>query len=196
MKWIAITGGIACGKSSVGDYLRSKSYVVINADEIVHSLFFSDKNLLLKVRERFGDSVFDEENLNREKLGDLVFSDPVAKKNLESIVHPLVLEKSEQLKQEAEEAGAEFAFYEIPLLFELGREAEFDSVICVSASLDTQITRLKKRNQLSTEQALARINSQMDMVKKIERSDFVIQNDFSNIEELHKEITKLLRENF
>ncbi len=187
---IGITGSIACGKSAVSSYLRSKGYFVADADRISHELTSKDAAVLSEIRNLFGDDVFNNNSLDRSALANLVFSSDAALEKLNNLLHPLIIEQLErQLSRHEEKERIVFA--EVPLLFECGMARCFDSIWVVSASEETQIARLLERNGSSREQALQRIRSQLPLSKKAEFADHVITTD-GTISETHLQVDRLL----
>lgn len=174
---LGITGGIATGKTLVSNILRRLGIEVISADEIVHNLY-QDPYYLKKIREAFGDEVFDGEKLNRKKLGELVFSSEENRKKINSIVHPAVLEiMRREIEKRKREKG--ILALEIPLLFEVGISDWFDEIWVVYAPIEKQIERLIERDNLSYESAMSRIKAQLPIEEKVKRAHFVIDNSGS-----------------
>lgn len=196
MLWVGLTGGIGSGKSTVARILESLGITVIEADRLAHDVMMKGSEGARKVRAAFGDAVFDSDgNVDRAKLGALVFTDKSHAKRLEleSIIHPEVRAKSESERRRLESLGAELAVYEIPLLFEKKLEANFDLIVTVAASLQTQVDRVMARSGLSEEQAHSRIAAQLHQDQKIHASDFVIWND-GDERELRRQTEKMLKE--
>lgn len=173
---IGLTGSIACGKSTVSDYLRSLGYAVVDADAISRSLTAPGGEALPAVRRVFGDSIFDGDTLNRQALGSLVFSDPKAREKLNALLHPIILSRieSELLALDAQDT---LVFGDIPLLFECRMEPMFDQIWVVSAPRSVQIDRLLDRDGLSREDAEKRIDAQMPLSEKELLADAVIHTD-------------------
>lgn len=171
MKVLGITGGIASGKSLVSQQFKNRGFTVLDADEVVHELF-KDSTVLERIKHRF-PSAF-EETLNRKYLADLIFTDPKAKSDLESILHPLVYDR---LKTELKNHMSEpWVVLDIPLLYETGGEALCDLVLVIHIDEDIQLKRLMDRNQLSVEEAKKRMIAQMPLKDKVNRADIVIDN--------------------
>lgn len=164
---IAITGNIASGKSQV-EKILSQKYPVYDTDKITHKI-------LDTITDFYGYDVFTNGKIDRKKLGKLVFSNPDIKKKLENIVHPKI--KSELEKIFNKHKFDKFIFISVPLLFEAGFETMFDKIILVTTDETKRLERLINRDRLSKEDALNRIQSQMNEQTKIEKSDFVIKND-------------------
>ena len=173
---VGLTGGIASGKTSVANALRERGLTVLDADAISRSVTAPGGEALPRVREVFGDQVFDGEILNRRRLGDVVFADPAKRRELEEIIHPLVIGKMQRLTDEAQ---GDIVFWDVPLLYETGMDASCDEVWCVYVPEREQIRRVMKRDCMSREQALARISSQMPVAEKKARAQHLIDTSGS-----------------
>jgi len=185
---VGLTGSIGTGKSTVLKIFKDLGAYVIDADEIVHSLY-KRKDIQEKVKSEFGD-VFNEDNsLNRKKVAEIIFNNPEKKKILESIIHPEVRKEINNKIRDIENKDKNaIVIVEIPLLIETGQYKEYDTVVVVYSPKNLQLDRLLKKG-LSKEEALKRINSQMDIEEKLKYADFVINNS-SSIEDLKKEVIK------
>ena len=179
---IAITGNIASGKSQV-EKILSKQFKVFDTDKIAHEKLYS-------LKEFYGYNVFTNGIIDREKLGKLVFNNPELKTKLEIIIHPLV--KEEILKIFAENKNENVIFISVPLLFETDFYKLFDKILFVAADENIRLERLQKRNNLSKEDALLRINAQIPQEEKIKKSDYVIENN-TTIDNLEKEVLIFIR---
>ena len=172
---IAITGSIACGKSTLLSALKERGFPVISADAVSRELTARGGEALSAIRGAFGDGVFDGEDLNRKALGKLVFSDPAQKEKLEAILHPMIRERIRRFFLEHGEDVTVFA--EIPLLYECGWEGDCDAVWVTSVPEEIQIERLKERDGFSREDAVSRIRAQMPLTEKERLADAVIYTD-------------------
>lgn len=172
---IALTGGIASGKTTLLNALQKHGAPVIDADQISRSLTAKGGEALPLIREAFGDDVFHKDGtLDRKALGDLVFSSEPERRCLEAIIHPMVAQRiSRELAGLS--AGHKAAVVDIPLLYESGMESMADEVWCVYVPKREQIRRLRLRDGLTEKQALMRIASQMDPREKCRRADHVIK---------------------
>ncbi len=176
MKRIGLTGGIGSGKSTVLDRLVSAGIHAIDTDAIAREVVSPGSNGLKATVERFGDSILQEDGcLNRTALADLVFSRPDSRKDLEGILHPLIRERWLQAMNDWEAAGHPLGVVVIPLLFETGAEDRFDHVVCVACPDTLQRERLAARGW-SPEQIKGRLDAQLSMTRKMEKSDYVIWN--------------------
>ena len=173
---IGITGSIACGKSTVSAYLRTLGHPVVDADAISRALTAPGGEALPLLREAFGSGVFDGDCLNRRALGALVFSSDAARAQLNAILHPMIIARTEQ-ELTALDVPDRLVFGDVPLLYECGMERLFDRVWVVTIPRERQIERLRLRDGLSREQASLRIDAQMPQQEKIARADAVIDTD-------------------
>jgi dephospho-CoA kinase len=167
---IGLTGGIASGKSLVSSYFEEQDIVILDADKIYKNLLKTNKILYNEIKK-----TFQLEDFTLKQLGEIVFNEQKKLKTLNRIAHPYVIRVfTEQLKKLAK--TEEFVVLDIPLLFEAKMEDFCDVIICVYVDEIIQIERLIKRNNLSEEEALKRINSQMPLSEKCKISDYVIDN--------------------
>jgi len=166
---IALTGGIACGKSLVGEYLRQKGILVIDADEVVHQLLREDATLKDKIRAEFGPDVFTDEGfVDRPRLGQQVFGDVTRRKLLESWIHPETRTVIEQFYKQNEQAHLAISI--IPLLFESNLEDRYDEVWLLQTDEALQLARLEQQRGMTRQDAMARIRNQMSNEDKIRRA--------------------------
>jgi dephospho-CoA kinase len=184
---LALTGGIACGKSETGRILVEEGFAVLDADTLAHDVMAAGTTVFQRVAERFGDGVVGENGeLDREVLGRIVFSDPAALSDLNALVHPAVIEEAEKWK--ARQRGDCAVL--IPLLFETGWTEGWSAIVCVSADEETVFQRLEKRG-LSREAARKRIAAQMPLSEKKKRADFIIRNN-DTLDELREKTKAVL----
>ena len=167
---VGVTGGIACGKSTVCKKFGGLGWEVISADSLVHKLLSQDQDIISQIKARWGSEVIKHGIIDKARLARLVFESPADRNWLENLLHPLVREK--WISRIRLSSKNKFVV-EIPLLFENNLDALFTKTISVHASESMQFTRLKKRG-LSVAQINSRINSQMSIGEKSERADFVI----------------------
>ncbi|MDO4369852.1 MAG: dephospho-CoA kinase [Clostridia bacterium] len=191
---VGITGGIGCGKSMAAAYLAELGAIHIDADGISRALTARDGAALEQIRRIFGDSVFSEDgSLNRRALGDLVFSDPAAKRALEGVIHPLVQRIAMDKIEESGKNGARVAVLNVPLLFETGMDVLCDETWTLTAPADVQLARVMERDGLTREQAISRIESQMAMEDRNARATRVINSD-RPIEKTRSELNQLYQQ--
>lgn len=178
MLTIALTGGIACGKSTVAAMLAELGAPVIDADAISRALTAPGGAALPAIREAFGPEVFGESGaLDRAALGRRVFADPAALKTLNALTHPLIYREMARMRESCRKSGAPVVVLDVPLLFEAGMQDLADVVVCVRVSERTQLSRVQSRDGLSEAEALGRIRSQMPLSQKARLSDVVIENE-------------------
>ena len=187
---IGITGSIACGKSTVSNYLREKGYIIIDADKLGHIALTSDE-VKEKLKKSFGYIILENNEISREKLGKLVFGNNENLKVLNSIVHPYIRKIILQLQEKHRDER--LVFLDIALLFEAGFEDLVEKIIVVHVDEKIQLARLMSRNALSKEQAMFRIESQMSSNDKSKLGDYVINNSNTK-EETYRQIDLILDE--
>lgn len=189
---IAITGGIGSGKSAVCTYLEEQGYKVIYADKMARAMTEAGGKAIPYIREHFGDEyILEDGSMNRAMIRELVYSNPDAMAILEKGTTEVVIQDIEAISKNAELAGLDVLFYEIPLLFESGKEKEYDSCWLITADTDIRIERVMKRDGLSEEAVRLIIAKQMKEEKKLALADEVVYNN-KGLEELRQEVNKLL----
>ena len=177
MKRIALTGGIATGKSYVLKQFQALGVPTIDADALAKEAVEPGTEGFRAVVSAFGDEIVDAHGaLDRRRLGAVVFADPGRRRVLEQILHPEVRRRMDAWF-EGLDGRQPFAIFDIPLLYETGRETEFESVIVAAVDPDTQIRRVMERNGLSRAEAEQRLAAQLPIVSKEQRADFVIRTD-------------------
>ncbi|MBR9266531.1 dephospho-CoA kinase [Staphylococcus aureus] len=192
-KVIGLTGGIASGKSTVSELLSVFGFKVVDADKAAREAVKKGSKGLAQVREVFGDEAIDENGeMNRRYMGDLVFNHPEKRLELNAIIHPIVRDIMEEEKQEYLKQGYN-VIMDIPLLFENELENTVDEVWVVYTSESIQMDRLMQRNNLSLEDAKARVYSQISIDKKSRMADHVIDNLGDKLE-LKQTLERLLEE--
>ena len=178
MRVLAVTGGIACGKSTVTDLYRSLGAKIIDADAISHELTRKNGPVLPAILQEFGQKVFTADlELDRAALARAIFADRAKKARLEAIMHPRI--RSEMLRQlkEYDALHVDTVVLDIPLLFECNMQNLADIIICCDCPREVQIARLQARDGLSEADALRRIESQMPASERTRRSHYVIDTD-------------------
>ena len=175
---IGLTGGIAAGKSTVARFWQSLGAVEIDADMLAREVVAPGTNGAKEVANEFGAEYFSQTGeLNRSKLGELVFSDSEARENLESIVHPLVKAKAKELIAQADPNA--IVVYTVPLLVEANVDLPFDAVVTVEAPEDVRIKRLIESRGMSREEAANRIANQAKPIERAARADYVLNSNQS-----------------
>ncbi len=187
LRKIAITGGIASGKSTICRLLQKHQAYIVDTDTIVHQLLASDASVKEKITQLFGQEIETKGKIDREKLADKVFSDKQKLLQLESIIHPHVFQTIEKIYQKISPQGQyKYFVVEIPLLFETKKQKEFDFVICVNATDEN----IAKRKQMPVTQRAQRM---LPLQEKIKLSDYVIENNGS-IQELESQIIAIIQD--
>jgi dephospho-CoA kinase len=177
MRLIGVTGGIATGKSTVDLMLGEHGAMVIDADELAREAVSPGERALDAIAARFGpDMIQSDGSLDRARLGDIVFADSEARRDLERITHPRILELTQERIAAALGGPAPLVAVDIPLLYENAREAMFEGVLLVYAPRDVQIRRLRERNGLDESAALQRLAAQLPIDEKRDRATWVIDN--------------------
>ena len=193
MQSIGLTGGIATGKSSVADLLKRMDVPVLNADEVAHRALETGTDTFMLVIQSFGKDILDfNGEIDRRKLGRIVFNNPEARHRLEAIIHPTVIREIQTRLKQAVDGCIKLMAVEVPLLFEAGMEDQFDYIWVVSAPTHAQLKRLQERDGLSKVEAQARVDSQWPLALKEAKADAVIQNS-GNLQDLEIQVSKLLQ---
>lgn len=175
---IGLTGSIASGKSTVAAMLREKGYPIVDADEISRLVVEPGSPVLSEIKDAFGEDVIMEDGqLNRAKLGDLIFNDIEKRQQLNGIIHPAVRKEMLRQKEEWITKGASTVIMDIPLLFESRLQPFVDRILVISVTKDLQKSRLMARNGLSEVEAESRISSQLPMEVKERGADAIIDNN-------------------
>lgn len=187
---IGLTGSIACGKSTVSAYLKSLGHVIVDADAISHGLTASGGAALLRIREVFGDGVFDGDVLDRRALGSIVFSSEEKRAQLNAILHPMIISTVENQLRESDSPDA-LVIGDVPLLYECSMAHMFDQIWVVSAPREVQLDRICMRDGLSREEAARRIDAQMPLAQKCALADAVIDTD-GTIENTRAQVDRLI----
>lgn len=179
MRRVALTGGIATGKTYVRKQFELLGVPTIDSDVLAREAVAANTPGLAKVVERFGTTVLDPSGaLDRRKLGLVIFSDAAARQDLEDIVHPRVREAMERWFTSLDDRHP-FAIADIPLLYEVGRHRDFDTVILAATHPETQVRRIMERDSLVESEARQRIAAQLPIDDKVRRADHVIWTDGS-----------------
>lgn len=193
-KVIGLTGGIASGKSTVSKLLIANNIPVIDADKVVYELEAKGKpglNALIKV---FGQQILTPDGeLNRKKLGQLVFNDSDKMSKLNQVMQPLIWDEIWQRVTKLRHNGVPYVVLDVPLLFEAGYAKKCDLVIVVNVDLEKQLQRLQKRNSYSKVEARHRIEAQMPLDDKCRQADLVIDNNGS-LAELTDQVGDLIKQ--
>ena len=174
MYLVGLTGGIASGKSYVASLLAEHGASTIDADDVARQVVAPGTSGLAEVVDAFGDEVIlATGELDRQKLGDIVFSNPERRLQLESILHPLIKIRTTELINSQTSA---IVVYSVPLLVEANVDYPFDTVITVEAGADNQVERLVRSRSLSEEEARKRVSAQTTASNREARADYVIDS--------------------
>lgn len=190
-KKVAITGGIASGKSKFCSYLEKLGAYFVSADKIVHQLLSLESDLRKQVIQLLGPSIVQQGEINRKRVAEIVFCDPEMLEKLEKITHPEVMKRIEQDYNRVSKKGDHPLFIaEIPLLFEVGANNRFDKTITVIAKEKQCIDRLTKIKGTSPNEYQKRMARQLSQEEKAKRADIVALNN-SSLKELEEEAKKI-----
>lgn len=180
MKIIGLTGGIATGKSTVSSFLRTLGAAVLDADQTAHTLSRPQEPLWDMYREYFGSRILlPDGTLDRAAIGREVFSRPEVRHQVDSMAHPIIWQEMCSQLGKLEAAGEAWAVLDVPLLFETGWNARMDETWLVYVPQEMQRTRLMIRDSCDWQAAEQRIRAQMDIERKRELADVIIDNSGS-----------------
>ena len=190
---LGLTGNIASGKSTVASIFKKNGMPNVNADSISREIVKPGEKAWELIFEYFGqDILLPDKNIDRKKLGDIIFRNSTKRKKLEEITHPFIIERT-MAKAKILEENFKYVLVEVPLLFETKMESFFDLIVLVYADKQTQVERLMLREGLSEKEALFRINSQIDVEVKKERADVIINNNQS-LEKTEEQVLRLIKD--
>ena len=193
MQRVALTGGIATGKSYVLARFLRLGVPCLDADALAHGVEAAGTEATQRIATRFGDVLAADGSVDRRKLGPIVFADPAARRELEAIVHPAVYRAIAAAIRGFELTGERLVIVDVPLLFETGREKDFDRVIVTACSPETQLARLRERG-IADEAARQRLAAQWPTDKKVAGAHFVISTDGTfdetdrQVADIHKQL--------
>lgn len=178
---IGLTGGIACGKSTVAAMLAARGAILVDADAIAREVVEPGSPALGEIAVRFGQDVINEDgSLHRKRLGEIVFADPNAKRDLEQILHPRIRQiMMGRMRENESRYPDKLVVVDVPLLYESKLESWFSEVMVVYVPREIQLTRLIQRDGLTTELAERRLSAQLPIDEKKARADYVIDNQGS-----------------
>lgn len=195
---LGLTGNIGCGKSSLSKVLMQNNIDVIDADIISRNIF-EDKELLNLVFENFGENIKNSDgSLNRKALGNIVFNDDQKLVLLNGLTHPKIKEKILNKIDEIRNIGKSLVVIDAALLIEGGYLDILDKLIVITCKESIQISRIQLRDNLTKEQAISRMNSQMSQDEKIKYADYIIDNsgDTNNLKHKAEELIRYMKENW
>lgn len=177
MRLVGLTGGIATGKSTFARAVRALGVPVVDADALARAVVAPGTPGLAAIAQAFGPAVLGPDGaLDRKALGALVFGDGGARRRLEAITHPAIRQAMQAETARLAEAGHELAFYDTPLLYEVGLEGAVALVVVVFAPPEAQLSRLMARDGLDRPAAQARLAAQLPVAEKAARADVVVDN--------------------
>lgn len=177
MRIIGLTGGIASGKSSVARIMEKLGGVIIDADHLAREAVAPGEQAYTSILAEFGEGILNPDgSINRQALGKIVFSDPLARRRLERITHPAIALLAERKLAALRERGTRIVVYMAPLLIEAGATSRVDEVWVVYADKETQVARLMQRDGINRDEALLRLAAQMPMEEKRKLGKVVIDN--------------------
>ena len=189
---LALTGGIATGKSTADQFFEKKNIPIVDCDKIAHDLMEPKNASWQAIKDNFGEEYLNSDQMiNRKKLGQLVFSNKSALNRLNQLTHPLIFDKTIQKIESYQ--NEDMVILDAPVYFESGWDKKniADGILVITLPETVQIDRLKQRNNLTDEEARMRIKSQIPLDKKIQLADFVIENT-GTIKELESKLEHLL----
>ena len=192
MSVYGLTGGIGAGKSTVANMFQASGIPVVLADDVGREVASKGSDGLAEIVRSFGPDVLDGNGeLDRRKLGTLIFNDPDRRRELEAILHPRVRDQSRELFSQLEQAGNQIVVYESALLYETQRHTEMRGVILVTASEEQRIARVRSRDGSEEEAVRQRIKAQMDDEEKRGLADYIIENN-GDLQVLRREVDSLI----
>jgi dephospho-CoA kinase len=177
LKVLGLTGGIGSGKSTVARMIADRGIPVLDADQLARAVVEPGRPAHADVAAAWPDAIAEDGRIDRKRLAAIVFADPAARLRLEAIMHPRIATLAEQRFAELARAGHPLAVYEASLLVEGGRHRDFDGLIVVTVSPETQLARVLSRGGLTEAEARARIAAQLPLPAKVAAATHVIDND-------------------
>lgn len=186
---VGLTGGIAMGKTTISQFLKFKAIPVVDADQIAHEILTVDE-VKVKLMDTFGESILDKnQNIDRRKLGPIVFNDQRQLEKLNIIVQPYI--RTEIVRQLDNFSASKVVVLDAPVLFEQGYEKMVDYLMVIKTSAQIQVERLMQRDSLNEIDAQKRIQAQMPIEEKVKKADIVIDTS-GTIEETRSQVVKWL----
>lgn len=193
-KIIGLTGGIACGKSTISNYLIMKNIPLIDADIICKNILDNNIDLLQKIRHFFGEQYFTNNTLDKKKFGNMIFNDKEKKQKYEKLILPIIIKEIFNKIDYYKSKNEDIIVVDAPTLYENNLDKYMDFIVVVYVNEETQLERIIKRDNLSENNAKNRIKNQMDLDLKKQKANFLIYGN-DNKEELIKNINKYIINN-
>lgn len=193
LKKVAVTGGVATGKSTVCRIFQELGAYVVSADQITHQLLSSNTSLKQQITSLLGDAIFSEGVIDRSKVAKIVFESPALLSKLEALIHPLVKAEVEREWQKAQtKSGYSIFVVEIPLLFEVNWELCYDAIIVVISNEEQSVQRFCLNGNHDKREYFHRMSRQIPPDEKAKKANYVIENNGS-LEELKKKVISLYK---
>jgi dephospho-CoA kinase len=185
---IGVTGGIGSGKTAVCDIFMRLGVPVLHSDEIAKELSHSNQVIRKKLMSLLGTEAYlSDGTLNRQFVASKIFSNKELQRKVEAVIHPQVEKERERRIKELIQQGHRCLIIEAALIYEAGLDKKLDAVVVVHAEETTRVARVRKRDAVTEESVRARIDAQWDVKKKLEKADYVIQNN-GTLEELESNV--------
>jgi dephospho-CoA kinase len=191
LRLVGLTGGIGSGKSTVARLIAGLGVPVLDADQLAREAVVPGAPATAAVAAAWPQVMREDGSIDRKRLGDIVFADPATRVRLEAILHPRIQELAEARARDLARQGHALAFYEASLLVETGRARDFDGLVVVTASPETQLARAVGRGGLNPDEVRARIAAQLPLADKVRAATHVIDNDGS-LESTRAQVDRLL----
>ena len=191
LKVIGLTGGIGSGKSTVAKLIGELGVPVLDADQLAREVVEPGRPALAEVAAAWPEAIGPDGKVARKRLADIVFADPAQRLRLEAIMHPRIQALADERLAELARKGHALAFYEASLLVESGRYKDFDGLVVVTASPETQLERVLARGDLSEAEAQARIDAQLPLLAKVRVATHLVDND-GELEATKSQVDRLL----
>ena len=191
LKVIGLTGGIGSGKSTVAKLIGELGVPVLDADQLAREVVEPGRPALAEVAAAWPEAIGPDGKVARKRLADIVFADPAQRLRLEAIMHPRIQALADERLAELARKGHALAFYEASLLVESGRYKDFDGLVVVTASPETQLERVLARGGLAAAEAQARIDAQLPLLAKVRVATHLVDND-GELEATKSQVERLL----
>ena len=191
LKVLGLTGGIGSGKSTVAKLIADLGVPVLDADQLAREVVEPGRPALAEVAAAWPEAIGPDGKVARKRLADIVFADPAQRLRLEAIMHPRIQALSDERFADLAQKGHALAFYEASLLVEGGRYKDFDGLVVVTASPETQLERVLARGDLTEAEAQARIDAQLPTLAKVRVATHLVDND-ADLESTKAQVERLV----